>query len=396
MASPIQLIPDNLRSEAALHIDRIRKAMPQGCDAILIGFNANIYYATLRFFRGYVYIPAEGEALYFVVRPLGFADEPDVIYIRKPEEIPARLRDRGCKIPATLGLEQDTMTWSDISRLSKAMENPRILNASPALRLARMVKTPWEIGQIREDGLHQAEAYRRFSKAYRENMTDVEWQIEMERILRLEGCLGYSRVSGQLMEINLGSVICGDNADTPTPYEFAMGGAGVSPALPGGADGKTMRPGSTIMVDMNGAFNGYQSDMTRVWRIGDIPDRAYKAHQCSLDILREMERIGKPGCPAAQMYNSAMAIVEQRELTDVFMGHRQHASFIGHGVGIELNEMPVLTPRSKDILAADMIIAIEPKFVIPGVGAVGAENTYQVTPDGLVSLTPLPEEIIPL
>lgn len=392
----MQLIPDNLRPEAALHVDRIRQAMPPDCDAILIGFNANIYYATLRFFRGYVYIPAEGEALYFVVRPLGFSGEPDVIYIRKPEEIPARLRDLGLNIPAVLGLEQDTMTWSDISRLTKAMENPQVINASPTLRMARMVKTPWEIGQIREDGLHQAEAYRRFTKAYRENMTDVEWQIEMERILRLEGCLGYSRVSGQLMEINLGSVICGDNADTPTPYEFAMGGAGVSPALPGGADGKTMHPGSTIMVDMNGAFNGYQSDMTRVWRIGDIPDRAYKAHQCSLDILREMERIGRPGRPAAELYNSAMAIVEQRELTDVFMGHRQHASFIGHGVGIELNEMPVLTPHSKDILAADMIIAIEPKFVIPGVGAVGAENTYQVTPDGLVSLTPFPEEIIPL
>lgn len=390
----MRLLP--LPEESLSHIAKIQAAFPEGCDAILVGSNANIYYTALRFFRGYTYIPAKGDPVYFVIRPLGFEEQPGVTYIRKPEEIPARLREMGRELPATLGLEQDTMTWSDISRLTKALENPLVVNASPSLRRARMVKTPWEIGQMKDDGLHQAEAYRRFTKAYREDMTDVEWQIELERILRLEGCLGYSRVSGQLMEINLGSVICGDNADTPTPYEFAMGGAGVSPALPGGADGKTMRPGTTVMVDMNGAFNGYQTDMTRVWRVGDIPEKAYEAHRCSLDILREMERIGRPGCPAAQMYEAAMQIVKERGLEDWFMGHRQHASFIGHGVGIELNEMPVLTPRSKDILAAGMTIAIEPKFVIPAVGAVGAENTYEVTPDGLVALTIFPEEIIAL
>ncbi|MDE7159898.1 MAG: Xaa-Pro peptidase family protein [Muribaculaceae bacterium] len=392
----MQLIPDSLRPEAALHVARVRDNIPAGCDAILIGFNANIYYTSLRFFRGYVYIPVEGEAVRFVIRPMGFTEEKDVIYVRKPEEIPSRLRELGMTLPATLGLEQDTMTWSDIARLVKAMESPRVINASPLLRAARMVKTPWEIGQIKEDGIHHAEAYRRFTKAYREDMTDIEWQVEMERILRLEGCLGYSRVSGQLMEINLGSVISGDNADAPTPYDFAMGGAGVSPAFPVGADGTTMRPGTTVMVDMNGAFNGYQTDMTRVWRIGEIAPLALEAHRCSLDILRELERIGVPGCPVAELYNKAISLVEERGLTDNFMGHRQHAPFIGHGVGIELNEMPVLTPRSKDVLAENMVIAIEPKFVIPGTGAVGAENTYQVTPDGLVTLTRFPEDIIPL
>ncbi len=389
-------LPESLRPEAALHISRIQKAMPEGCEAILIGFNANIYYASLRFFRGYAYVPAQGEALYFVIRPLGYELQPGMEYVRKPEEIPARLRERGLRIPATLGLEMDTMTYSDIQRLAKAMENPAILNASPVLRAARMVKTEWEIEQMRVDGAHQAAAYHRFTKAYKEGMTDIEWQVEMERILRLEGCLGYSRVSGQLMEINLGSVINGDNADAPTPYDFAMGGAGTDPALPVGADGTTMRPGTTVMVDMNGGFNGYQTDMTRIWKIGDIPELAVKAHECSLKILRKCEQSAVPGIPAADIYRWAMEIVEQDGLSDYFMGHQQHAAFIGHGVGIELNEMPVLTPRSRDILAEHMTIAIEPKFVIPHVGAVGAENTYIVTPEGLKTLTVFPEEIITL
>ena len=227
-------------------------------------------------------------------------------------------------------------------------------------------------------------------------MTDVEFQIELERILRLEGCLGFSRVSGALMEINMGSVINGDNADVPTPYEFAMGGEGVDPALPGGANGKTMKPGTTVMVDMCGAFNGYQTDLTRVWRIGEVPELAQKAHDCSIRILRALEEAGVPGVPCADLYNLATAIVEEEGLSDYFMGHRQKAAFIGHGVGIELNEMPVLTPRSRDVLEENMTIAIEPKFVIPGVGAVGPENTYQVTPKGLRNLTPLKEEMIEL
>lgn len=392
----MELIPSALRHEAALHISRIQENMPDGCDALLIGSNANIYYASLRYFRGYVYVPRNGNALYMVIRPNSFDTADDVMHIRKPEDIPALLDGMGIPVPRTLALEEDVLTFSDITRLTKAFNPERRINASPVLRAARMVKTPWEIDRMREDGIHQTEAYRRFTKAYQEDMTDLEWQIELERILRLEGCLGYSRVSGQLMEINLGSVISGDNADEPTPYDFAMGGSGADPALPVGADGTTIMPGTTVMVDMNGAFNGYQTDMTRVWRLGEIPEEAYRAHECSLTILHTLEKTALPGTPVADLYRKAMEIAGQAGLEDRFMGHRQHASFIGHGVGIELNEMPVLTPRSRDILHAGMTIAIEPKFVIPHVGAVGAENTYLVTDSGLESLTPFPEEIISL
>ena len=75
------------------------------------------------------------------------------------------------------------------------------------------------------------------------------------------------------------------------------------------------------------------------------------------------------------------------------MGHNQQAPFIGHGVGIQLNELPVVTSRSRDILEGNMTIALEPKFVIPHVGAVGIENTYVVTASGLECITVFPEEI---
>ena len=79
------------------------------------------------------------------------------------------------------------------------------------------------------------------------------------------------------------------------------------------------------------------------------------------------------------------------------MGHNSQASFVGHGLGIALNELPVISLKTDSILEAGNVLAIEPKFVIPDVGAVGIENTYAVTADGpMRRLTNTPEELITL
>ena len=83
-------------------------------------------------------------------------------------------------------------------------------------------------------------------------------------------------------------------------------------------------------------------------------------------------------------------------LKEYFMGHRQKAGFVGHGLGIEINELPVIAPRSRDIIADGNVIAFEPKFVIPGVGAVGIENTYIIHADSAECVTSAPEELIDL
>lgn len=390
----LPFISDDMRAEFALHLDKIRKeASAAGLDAVLIAANANIYYVSGRFFRGYVYLPVAGEAIYFVIRPSVFGKEDGVMALRKPEQIMEILTENAVPLPGKLGIEFDDLSYSESQRLMKCFPGVEFGNASPVLSAARMVKTPWEVEEIRRDGMHQASVYHRIEHLYKEDMTDLEFQIEIEHTLRLEGCIGMLRTSGRLMESGLGSVISGENADTPSPYDYSMGGAGISPAYPVGADGTTMRTGTTVMVDMAGSFNGYQSDMTRVWRIGDIPELAVRAHQCSIDILRELEKLAVPGTEVKELYLRAEAMAEEAGLSEYFMGHRQKAGFIGHGVGIVLNEQPAITSRCRVILKEGMVLAIEPKFVIPGVGAVGPENTYVVCADGLECLTVFPEEI---
>ena len=386
------MIPQGLNEEMALRVSRIaRKLKDNGIGAILISDNANLYYTSGRVYSGYTYITADSAVTYFVKRPVGLKGD-NVQYIRKPEQIAEMLNVK----PEVLALELDVTSYSDIQRLSKVFPEAKIVNGSTLMRQCRAVKTEYEIGKIKESGVHHDMAYSRIKRLYTTGMTDVELQIEIERVLRCEGCLGQFRVSGGSMELFMGNILCGDNADNPTPYDFAMGGAGLDYSLPVGCNGSEILRGNTVMVDMCGNFTGYMTDMTRVYYVGDLDERARKAHELSIAIHRRLEKEGVAGVEAKSLYEIAHKMVEEAGMGEYFMGHTQKAGFIGHGVGIEVNEAPVLAPRSRDILEDGNVIAIEPKFVIPHVGAVGVENTYVVRKDGLERLTNSPEEITEL
>lgn len=361
-------------------------------DALLVATAPNLYYLSGGIFRGYIYISLDHDPIYFLIPPSA-ADTPMVRTIRKPENIPAELKEAGYPMPRRIGLEMSAMYYTEITRLQKVFEGSETCDGEAALRRARMTKTDYELRQMREDGLRQAAVYSQIKHCYNEDMTDLEFQIEIERVLRREGCLGFLRAAGSRMELNMGSLLAGPNADVPSPYDFSMGGAGVDPSLPVGACGKIMYPGMTVMVDMNGGFNGYQTDMTRVWTVGEVPELAHRAHQCSIDILRDLEAFARPDIEVGQLYKRAEQNARDAGLYEYFMGHRHKVPFIGHGVGIELNEQPVVMERNHDPLLKNMTIALEPKFVLPEIGAVGVENTYIVTDNGLENLTVLSEDL---
>lgn len=379
--------------ESQRRLSRVRLQMEKsGIDAVLICDNADVYYLTGRVFAGYVWIPLKGEPIYFVKRPVEMEGD-GVVEIHKPEQIPA---STGIEPPAVFGLELDTVPYAMVGRLQKLFPEAKLANASAVMRDARAVKTDEEVRMISESALHQDHIYSLVPSFFHESMRDFELQVEIERASRLDGCLGLFRVSGPSMELFMGNVLAGDNADEPSPYDFAMGGAGMDPSLPVGCNGSIIRPGTTVMVDVNGNYTGYMSDMTRTYYLGDIASLAQKAHQLSIDICHRLAKEGVPGVEAKRLYQIAEEMVAEAGLHEYFMGHRQKAGFIGHGVGIEINELPVIAPRSRDVLQTGNVIALEPKFVIPHTGAVGIENTYVVTPQGLKCLTNMPEQLISL
>ncbi|MDM8338313.1 M24 family metallopeptidase [Mediterranea massiliensis] len=377
--------------------DKIRVLMAQqGIDAALFTCNVNLIYTYGQVVSGFLYLPLNDSARLFIKRPNNIEGE-HIRPIRKPEQLPDLLTEQGLPLPQRLMLEGDELSFNEYRRLAACFPSAEVLPCGSALvRQARSVKTKLEIELFRRSGLAHAKAYAQIPAVYRPGMTDRELSIEIERLMRLEGNLGIFRVFGQSMEIFMGSLLAGDNAAAPSPYDFALGGEGMDPALPGGANNTPLQEGQSLMVDLGGNFYGYMGDMSRVFSIGRLPQQAYDAHQLCLDIQDAIADMARPGVVCEDLYNKAIDMVTRAGMADYFMGVGQKAKFIGHGIGLEINEAPVIAPRMKQELEPGMVFALEPKIVLPGVGPVGIENSWAVGAEGLEKLTICEESIIEL
>ena len=372
-----------LQPDYRLRISKLQSLLQrQGIEALVVTSNVNLLYVCGEVFSGLAFIPQKGEAQFFLRRPQLHPESATVHYVRKIEQITEHIdTDSLCSV----ALELDEQSYSDIQRQSKLFPKAELHNATALLREARMVKTPLELEQIREGARRHVETYKIIPSLYRDGMTDRDLQIEIEREMRRHGSIGLFRCFGSAMEIFMGSLLTGDNAGAPSPYDFALGGAGTQ-ALPLGANGTPLRQGQAVMIDMAGNYGVYYSDMTRTYRL----------HELSCTIHREVMQRATPGTSYAALYNGSLRMVEEAGAHPYFMGTELQAQFVGHGLGLQINELPVLMGRSKDCLQPGMVIAFEPKFVLPHIGAVGIENTYLVTETGVENLTPAPEAIIDL
>ena len=364
-------------------------------DACIITSPVNQYWLCGFIFDGFLFIFPEGDPILFVKRPSNI-DNEQARSIRKPEQIPDLLREMGIPLPKHILIEADQLSFNAATRLQTAMEMPGIKNISGELRKIRAVKSEYELEQMRESARIHAYVYRLIPSLYHEGMTDLELQIEIERQMRLHGSVGIFRSFGANMDIFMGSMLAGDNAQAASPYDYSLGGEGISPLLPLGANGTLLQPGTTLMVDMAGNYRPWMDDMTRTFAIEYASDIAYKAHQVSIDIHNAIIKNFRAGALCSELYQLAEEMVNQNDLAPYFMGTIQQAQFIGHGVGLEINEPPVLTPRSKEVLEPGMAFALEPKFVLPGIGAVGIENTYVVHESGFEKITLCEEAMIVL
>lgn len=381
--------------EFQIRHNKIRQAMAQvGADGCLLTTPVNVYYTCGHIIIGYVYIPLQGEPTFMVRRPNNIVGEHFHL-VRKLEELPTLLAAKGQSLPTNLLVEGDDISYAEWMRIEKCT-GANLVNGSKIIRYVKSVKTAFEQDQLRISGKKQTEVLAKVPAAYRPGMTDHEFSVEVERIFRLGGCLGLFRIYGSTMESHMGSVLAGDNAAAPSPYDFALGGAGLHGSLPLGPNGSVIKEGQTVMVDINGNFTGYIADQSRTYSVGKLPQMAYDAHAVSIEIQQAIAKAGVPGATCEQLWQLSLDIVKKHGLEAYYMGTTQQAKFVGHGIGLEINELPVLCGRNPQPLEVGNTIALEPKFVLPGIGAVGTENSYIVQENGMEKITFAPEEIIDL
>lgn len=364
-------------------------------DGMFVISNVNLFYLTGQVFMGGFYLPVEGEPLFFIRRPDGWTGE-GVFQIKKIEQVPDLIKKHGLSLPKRIAIEEEEISHAEFVRATKLFPCSETVSASGILRWRRAIKSSFEIEIMRRAGRAHADAYSRFPQLFNPGMTDRNFAVELEAELLRSGSLGMFRVHGQSMEIFIGLVLAGANAEVPSPYDFALGGRGKHPSIPIGESGILIQEGTTVLVDLSWNTAGYLTDMSRVFRYGEVPAEARRLHSTAIAIESELAAALKPGASCETLYELALKRAKEAGGEDCFMGASQKAKFVGHGTGLVINELPVLGARSKDVLEEGMCIALEPKFVLPGIGAVGVEDTYLVTPNGGVCLTELTREMLPL
>jgi len=190
------------------------------------------------------------------------------------------------------------------------------------------------------------------------------------------------------------AVLSGPNGAVPSYVDAPLKGLGTTPAIGYGTSARRIGRDEPVIVDYGAGYNGYVTDETRTFVVGSLPPKLEEAYKVSLEVIDFFEEHARPGARAGDLYLGARSIAERWGLADHFMGHGPtQVRFVAHGIGLEINEWPVIAEGRDEELQEGMVFALEPKFVFPGQGAVGVEVDYVVTGKGLERLNALPTDL---
>jgi Xaa-Pro aminopeptidase len=339
--------------------------------------------------NGALFVPAAGAPVLLVRKSLARARSESAVEDVRPfppsRDLAAVLRATGRIGAAFEAVPAATLDW-----WRRQLPGAELVDAGGILRDQRSVKSEAELATMREGARRICGAFAEIPSFLRPGMREVDVSAEIEYRLRRAGNEGVPRLRAFNAELFIGIVVAGDGAAAPGYFDGPVVGAGLSPAYPQGASDRTVRAGDPVLVDFTAVHGGYVVDMTRVAVCGALDPGLVRAFEVARAIQDELARSLRPGVPCVELWEHARAMAEQARLGDFFMGPPgDQARFVGHGVGLELDELPVLAPGFKASLRVGQTVALEPKFVFPGAGAVGIENTYAVTDGGGEKLTGL-------
>lgn len=341
---------------------------------------------------GVLFVPAEGEPALFVRRNVERArsESPlrNIVPFTSFKEIVAVLQKRSLPF-SILGVDEHATTLSYFKLLKNNFTSAKFTDVGAELRRLRAVKSPYEIGKLRQAGEVSRQVTALIPELLKPGITEWELALKLFHETALRGRSCVARLAFNSGDCFMGTVCFGDSANAPSAFDGPDGMPGLSPACPMGGSDRKLERGDLIFVDMLFPHDEYYVDKTRVFSLGKPSAEALEAHQTCLDIQRAVQQRLRPGAIPSRIYEEVMeGVVIPRNFGEHFMGFGgNQVKFLGHGVGLVINEGPVIARKSDEPLEADMVLAVEPKKGLPGQGMVGVENTFQVTPEGGVSLT---------
>jgi Xaa-Pro dipeptidase len=380
-------------TELNSRIARFREQMDMsnpGWEITAIISKLNQYYFTGTMQDGVLFIPRSDDAVFWVRRSYERAVGESEFPLIRPM---GSYRDPASMmpgLPGTVYLEKDIIPVALLERFLRYFPFTVIESADAQISKVRSVKSEYELALMRLSGkIHRRVMEELVPGMLREGMSELEFFCEMFTAFIKEGHQGIVRWGMFGAESILGHATFGVSSLYPTAMNSPSGNYGMSPAVPmNGNPDILLRNGDLVYIDTGCGVGGYHTDKSMTYMFGkSLPDEALEAHRQCVDIMNKVASMLRPGAVPSVIYNEIIDSLSPAFLEN-FMGFgKGTVKFIGHGIGLTIDEPPVIANGFDEPIREGMVFAVEPKKGIPGIGLVGTENTYIVTGQGGISIT---------
>jgi Xaa-Pro aminopeptidase len=359
----------------------------------------NQYYFTGTMQDGMLIIPRDDESTFWVRRSFERANYESLFPQIKSMNSFRDAAKSADKLPDTVYLETEVVPLALYGRFQKHFPFKDVKPADASIAAVRSVKSRYELQLMRKAGnIHQHVLEDIVPTMLVEGMSEADLAAELFKVMVDEGYQGITRFGMFDTEMVLGHIGFGESSIYPSYFDGASGNYGLSPAVPLlGSRERKLKKGDLVYVDIGCGVEGYNTDKTMTYMFGSsLPQYAIDIHSKCVDVQNEIAAMLKPGAIPSQIYSQIIDSLDNDFLQN-FMGFGDRkVKFLGHGIGLVIDELPVIAERFDMPLQEGMTFALEPKNGIKNIGMVGIENTFIVTAGGGESITGNNPGLIPV
>ncbi|MGE5581366.1 MAG: M24 family metallopeptidase [Bacillota bacterium] len=368
-------------------------------DLVVLNRNSDIYYYSGSVQPLYLVIPQAGVPVALARKAVNRIREEvqhlDFEAFYGTKDLIAILERYNFRSSRRLGMTTDTTSYDTVQRWQELLGHPEVVDLSLEIRMLRLVKSPAEIAIQVRAGKVMSKVPELIKAHFRPGITELALSAAVENYFRLNGHEALIRCHREGIDMGFGVCSAGVNTLAGTKFDGVCSGAGASAAVSYGATNEPIPPAVPVIMDYAFNFRGYHIDQTRMFCWGQPSKEVSRAYEAMLQVEEAIVAELKPGNQWCRIYESAVGLAAELGYEDGFMGlGPEKVRFVGHGVGLELDEPPFLAPKWEYTLAEGMVVAVEPKVSLPGVGVVGIEDTLVITATGGQKITVCPNEFL--
>ena len=294
-----------------------------------------------------------------------------------------------------IGIELDILTADQFFKYKEVFLGYEFVNVSPVILEQRKRKDASEVAKIKKACAAIHMGHNAVLQSLREGITELELAAAVENAHRLAGHEGILFIRQPDFFMSRGPISSGPNLFKISGVVYTITGVGLSPSVPAGPSRRSILTGDLVIVDIPTLVDGYHADQTRSYILGEANEKIKTLYNHLKEISDYIIESIKPGLKYSEIYQ--MAIEKSKELkgTDAFLnfGKGRKSHMVGHGIGLELNEPPILSLHDDSEVSDGHVVAVDMHMMDEKVGVVKLEDVILITDKGNEILTKSPRSL---